>query len=78
MTMIKIARDGHCSLAHPMAEPGPTSSGAIIFAVDDVPDVVTSREVVELFAGTVIWTAGVYRVRFAELGPGRLVRQAAN
>ena len=74
MTRIKIDREGHCSLAHPMAEAGTTPSGAVIWLVTHVPEVVTAGEVLELFAVTAIWRPGCYRVRFAELRPGGLVR----
>ena len=73
MTRIKIDREGHCSLAHPMAEAGTTPSGAIIWPVVDCPEVVTPVDVLRLFEGCVLWTAGRYRLRFDELAPGRLV-----
>ena len=71
---IKVGATGAVTLAHPMAEAGETPSGAVVFHVLDVPPGVTAGEVAELFGGTVVWCAGVYRVRFAELGPGRLAR----
>ena len=71
---IKVNPEARCSLAPPLAEPGEQLSGAIIWHVLDCPPEVTAREVLELFGGTVVWCAGVYRVRFAELGPGRLAR----
>lgn len=70
---IKVNPDGQCALAHRLAETGPTPSGAVVWLVTDVPDVVTALEVLELFAATVGWRRG-WRVRFAEIGPGRLVR----
>ena len=72
---IKVNPEGRCSLAHPMAEPGEQLSGAIIWHVLEVPPEVTAREALELFAACVIWRPGEpYRVGFAELAPGRLVR----
>lgn len=71
---IKVGATGHCRLAHPMAEPGPTPSGAVIWAVDDVPPVVTAAEVLEVFAATAIWRPGCYRVAFGELANERLLR----
>ena len=73
MTRIKVGRDGRCSLAHPLAEPGEQPGGAVIWAVEGVPPEVTPAEVLEVFAVTAGWRRG-YRVRFDELGPSRVVR----
>ena len=72
---IKVGTDGHCTLAHRLAEEGPQPSGCVVWLVTDCPPEVTAREVLEVFAAAVIWRPGEpYRVRFDELAPGRLVR----
>ena len=74
MTRVKVGRDGFCSLAHPMAELGEQPSGATIWLVEGVPPGTPAEAVLRLFEGTVLWTAGRYRLRFDELRPGGLVR----
>ena len=72
---IKVGTDGHCSLAHRLAEEGRQPSGAVVWLVTHVPDCLTPAEVLEVFAVTAIWKPrGPYRVGFRELGPGRLLR----
>ena len=71
---IKVGTGGHCTLAHRLVEEGPQPSGCVVWLVADCPLVVTPAEVLEVFAATAIWRPGCYRVRFAELAPGRLVR----
>ena len=72
---IKVGTDGRCTLAHRLAEEGPQPSGCVVWIVTHVPDCLTPAEVLELFAACVIWRPGEpYRVGFAELAPGRLVR----
>lgn len=73
-TPIKVGTTGAATLAHPMAETGEQPSGAIVWHVLDCPPEVTAGEVLELFAATMVWRPGCYRVRFAELGRGRLVQ----
>ena len=72
---IKVGTDGHCSLAHRLAEEGPQPSGCVVWLVTDCPLVATPREVLEVFGSCVIWRpAGPYIVRYGELRPGGLIR----
>lgn len=71
---VKTNAEGHVSACHPRARPGYTKDGGCIHHVTDCPADAPLAEVILLFSKTMIWRPGRYDVAFAELAPGRIVR----
>lgn len=64
MKTVKLKFWNGCTLAHPMAALGRTSSGAIVFEVVGVPDEVPAAKVVREYQGFIgIWR-GIYSVEW--------------
>jgi hypothetical protein len=67
MRTIKIKFANGVTLAHPMAAPGKQPSGAIVIAVEGVPDNVSTATVLYLFQGSLApWIGGEYVVKWEE------------
>ena len=74
--LLKITPDGGVTPAHPDATPGPLESGGYIVAVDGVPRSAGYDRVINAYRNTTVYhtPGGGYRVRYDELGPGKIVR----
>jgi hypothetical protein len=49
--MIKVAREGLISKAHRNADVGPTSADSIVYEIANVPETVTTDDVIAAFRG---------------------------
>lgn len=62
MKTLKLKIGNGCTLAHPMADLGPTTSGAIVFEVTDIPDEVAAAKVIREYRGFIGVWLGRYSV----------------
>lgn len=64
MKTVKLKIGNGCTLARPMADLGPTPSGAVVFEVAGVPDDVAAAQVIREYQGAIgIWR-GIYSVQW--------------